>query len=85
MSSESPKFCKDCELGKIMVGHHVQFNTSEFGGRIPIGLSIPPKIERNCINFIERLIKKREKTVYLYGVCDKPELYTPKIVDQEAE
>lgn len=85
MSVEFPNLCKDCELGRIIHGHDVEMNTPNYEGQIPIGFTILPKIERNCVNFIDSLLKKRKKIVNIYGSCDKPELYTPKIIDQETE
>ncbi|MFC1624865.1 hypothetical protein ACFL15_00655 [Patescibacteria group bacterium] len=85
MKVEFPNLCKDCEHGKIILGRHVQFNISNTEGRIPIGFSKPPRVERNCINFVESLLKKREKIFNLYSSCDKPELYISKNTDPETE
>ena len=77
MSAETFKYCMNCTFGKIIGGGEIGINISSKGA-IPLGFSVPPKIERNCLNLIDRYVRRMKPKVRFLAQCVKPEKYSPK-------
>ena len=75
---EIPKYCRGCIFGESIGGREIRMNIGDPKRKIPLGVIVPPKVERNCLNFIDRYVRKMKPKVPFSAQCVKPEKYSPK-------
>jgi len=74
------ELCRNCKFGKITGGSEYRINIGPVGP-IPLGFVVPPRIERDCLNFIDKIIR-RKTNVHLYAPCVKLGKYSPKTLKE---